>query len=167
MTVTQNVIWVIDTSSVAEIRRSIQNTQKVNVFAQLATLVRESRLFYPKQVVIELERWTDTKSPDAQFQWAKQNEALACRDAPSLDAIKLILAIVPTVLDPDKDTGVEEADPYLLARAVGLREQGTEARIVTEEKNDTPRKMSLRTAAGLVGVPSVPLRAFLQFERIT
>jgi len=84
-----------------------------------------------------------------------------------LDEVKLILAVVPTVLDPDKDTGVEEADPYVLALAVRLRDGGSDARIVTEEKNDTLRKMSLRTAAGLVGVPSVPLRAFLQFEGIS
>jgi hypothetical protein len=54
----------------------------------------------------------------------------------------------------------------LLAVAVRLRSDGKDARIVTEETKDTPRKMSLRTAAGLLGVPSVPLKAFLQFEGI-
>jgi hypothetical protein len=44
--------------------------------------------------------------------------------------------------------------------------QGQDARIVTEDAKDIPRKMSLRTAAGLVGVPSVPLKAFLRFEEI-
>ena len=53
-----------------------------------------------------------------------------------------------------------------LAKAVDLKQAGTDARVVTEEKNDTPRKMSLRTAAGLLGIPSVPLRAFLEFEGI-
>jgi hypothetical protein len=66
----------------------------------------------------------------------------------------------------NKDTGVEEADPYLLAVAVRLRVGGKDARVVTEEIKDTPAKMSLNTACGLVGVPSVPLRAFLQFEKI-
>jgi hypothetical protein len=73
--------------------------------------------------------------------------------------------LVPKVLDPDKE-GIEEADPYLLAMAVRLRVEGKDARIVTEEKNDYPRKLSLRTAAGLLGIPSVPLKAFLEFERI-
>jgi hypothetical protein len=61
---------------------------------------------------------------------------------------------------------VEEADPYVLAMARRLLAEGKDVRIVTEEKNDTPRKMSLNTAAGLLRLPSVPLRAFLEFEKI-
>lgn len=114
----------------------------------------------------ELERWADPNAPDAQYAWAKKNEATATEYAPTLDQVKEVLRAVPKVLDPDKDTGVEEADPYVLALAVHLRAEGKDARIVTEEKNDTPRKLSLRTAAGLLGVPSVPLKAFLGFESI-
>lgn len=129
-------------------------------------LVNESRLVFPKQFVDELERWADPGSPDAQYAWAKKNEAKATQYTPTLDQVKEVLSIVPRVLDPDKDTGVEEADPFVLAIAVRLRLEGKDARIITEEKNDTPRKLSLRTAAGLMGVPSVPLMAFLQFENI-
>ena len=50
------------------------------------------------------------------------------------------------------------------AKAVDLTQAGTDARVVTEEKKDMPRKVSLRTAAGQLGIPSVPLRAFLEFE---
>ena len=97
----------------------------------------------------------------------KQHEGKATERTPSLEEIKNVLGAVRTVLDPDKDTGVEEADPYILAVAVRLRAEGKDARMVTEEKKDTPRKMSLSTAAGFLGVPSVPLKAFLQFEEIT
>ena len=55
---------------------------------------------------------------------------------------------------------------FCLALAVRLRAEDKDARIVTEETKDIPRKMSLRTAAGLLGVPSVPLKAFLHFEEI-
>lgn len=163
---TQNITWVIDTSSVIEIRRSVENPRKVHVFSQMAILVNGGRLVFPKQVVDELERAADRESPDAQYKWAKQNDAKATECAPSLDEVKEVLRNVPKVLDPDKDTGVEEADPYVLAMAVRLRAENKDARIVTEEAKDIPRKMSLRTAAGLLGVPSVPLRAFLQFEGI-
>jgi hypothetical protein len=88
------------------------------------------------------------------------------RASPSFEEVKEVLAAVPTVLDPDKDAGAEEADPYLLAVAVRLRAEGKDARLVTEEIRDTPKKMSLNTACGLVGVPSVPLKAFLKFEGI-
>lgn len=161
-----DVTWVIDTSSVAEIRRSIENLQKRHVFARMSTLIKEKRLVFPRQVVAELERLADPRSPDPQYQWAKQHEGEATEPAPSFEEIKETLGAVPTVLDPDKDTGVDEADPYVVSMAVHLRAQGKDARIVTEETRDTPRKMSLRTAAGLLGVPSVPLKAFLKFEGI-
>ena len=85
---------------------------------------------------------------------------------PSLELVKATLATVPKVLDPDKDMGAEEADPYVLAMAAHLRRESKDARIVTEENKDTPSKLSLRTAAGLLGIPSVPLKAFLDFEGI-
>jgi Domain of unknown function (DUF4411) len=108
----------------------------------------------------------DPVNRDAQYQWAKTHEAKATERAPSFDDIKNVLALVPKVLDPDKDSGAEEADPYLLALATLLRTKGLDARIVTQETKDTPKKMSLNTACGLLGIPSVPLAAFLQFERI-
>jgi hypothetical protein len=80
--------------------------------------------------------------------------------------VQRVLAVVPSVLDADKDTGVEEADPYVLALAGQLHNQGKEVRIVTEDARDIPTQMSLRTAAGLLGIPSVPLKAFLDFARI-
>ena len=163
---TQPAIWVIDTSSIAEVRRSITNDKKPTVFARMSMLVEQGRLVFAKQVVDELERTADPDSPDAQYKWAKQSEGTACKQAVSLEEVKSVLATVPGVLDPDKDVGVEEADPYLLALALRLRTEGADARIVTEEKNDMPRKMSLRTAAGLLGIPAVPLLAFLRFEKI-
>jgi len=50
-----------------------------------------------------------------------------------------VLAAVPKVLDPEKDSGAEEADPYVLALAVNLRdEKKKNARIVTEGTRDLP-----------------------------
>lgn len=162
-----SVIWIIDTSSVAEVRRSVENVKKAEVFRRMSALVEQGRLRYPKEVVGELERAADPSAPDAQYQWAKQHETRASEPRPSLDLVKATLAAVPNVLDPDKDMGAEEADPYVLAMATHLRSEGhDDARIVTEENKDTPSKLSLRTAAGLLGIPSVPLKAFLDFEGI-
>jgi Domain of unknown function (DUF4411) len=133
----------------------------------MGILVQEGRLVFPKEVVGELERTADPRSPDPQFQWAKQHEPTACtHGAPTLQQVKDILSLVPKVLDVDKDTRVEEADPYVLAMASRLLNEGKNVRIVTEETKEMPRKMSLRTAAGLLRIPSVPLRAFLGFEGI-
>jgi hypothetical protein len=162
-----NVVWIIDTSSIAQVRRSIANPRKSAVFEQMGKLVEEGRLAFPAEVVEELERGADPATPDQQFLWAKKYKAHSAQNQPTLEQVKEVLSVVPTVLDPDKDTGAEEADPYLLAMALHLRDLGRDARIVTEEVRDYPRKMSLNTAAGLLGVPSVNLMAFLGFMRIT
>ena len=73
---------------------------------------------------------------------------------------------MPNALDPSEDPGAEEADPCVLAAARKLRDEGFDARIVTQESRDTPTKMSLNTAAGVLGVPSTPLRGLLAAEGI-
>ena len=162
------IVWVIDTSSICQIRRQFQNTVKPRVFERLTELVSEERLVFPPEVIGELERGAeDRKRPDAQLAWAKLNEDVACAELTcSFEEIRDVLAEVPTVLDPDKDSGAEEADPYVLAVALRLRANGVDARIVTEERTDTPTKMSLNTAAGLLGIPSLPLGGFIVKERI-
>ena len=164
---TSQVVWVIDTSSIIEVRRSTQKRHREQIFRRMTELVTEGRLAYPPQVVAELERSAQPKSPDPQFVWAKQNASTAHRTGGcSLDDVREVLAEVPEVLDPNKDTGPDEADPYVLAIARKLRVDGTDARVVTEERRDTESKMSMNTAAGILGIPSVPLAAFLKVEKI-
>src|SRR5262245_39928579 len=116
-----DIVWIIDTSSIVEIRRSVENTRKVEVYSKLTELVGQGRLLFPRQVLDELERVADQAAPDQQYLWAKRNQSTGCANPPSLDSVKSVLAVVPRVLDPDKDTGAEEADPYILARAAELR----------------------------------------------
>jgi hypothetical protein len=73
----QDVIWVFDTSSIIEIRRSIENARKQAVFRAMSSLVSSGRLVFPIQVVKELERFADPNLPDAQYLWAKANEEMA------------------------------------------------------------------------------------------
>ena len=159
---TSTVIWVLDTCSIIEVRRSTQKSERGQIFRQMTRLVTEGRLVYPPEVVTELKRFAD-----AQLAWAESNASTAHSNGScSLDDVKEILAEVPEVLDPDKDTGQDEADPYVLAVARNLRKEGTDARVITEERRDTIRKMSVNTAAGILGIPSVPLVAFLKTEKI-
>jgi hypothetical protein len=161
------VVWVIDTSSIIEVRRAVPVAVRKKTFAGLTQLVNENRLAYPPEVLDELERNIDPKTPDEQYQWAKSNATAAhVRAKCDLDDVKAVLADVPTVLDPEKDSGVEEADAYVLAVARKLRAAGIDARIVTQENRDTPAKMSMSTAAGILGIPCVPLKAFLTAESI-
>jgi hypothetical protein len=132
------IVWIIDTSSIAEIRRSVENTRRVDVFGRLTDLVNQGQLLFPRQVLDELERVADQAAPDQQYLWAKRNQGTACLNAPSLDSVKAVLAVVPRVLDPDKDTGVDEADPYVLAKAADLPSDGVDGRIVTGERSSRP-----------------------------
>jgi hypothetical protein len=166
MAATATVVWVIDTSSICEVRR-LPNANKAAVFARLDALVTAGRLVFPPEVLEELKRQADPDSPDAQFRWAQDNAAVATPPATcTFDETKAVLAIVPDVLDPAKDAGAEEADPYVLAAARKIRQTGVDARIVTQEARDTPTKMSINTAAGVLGIPSLPLRGLLLAEGI-
>jgi len=158
-------VWIIDTSSIIQVRR-LDNKKKTAIFRKMSALVEAGRLVFPKEVVKEMERFADPDSPDEQYEWAAHHESEACKDGPSLGEVRDVLAKVRKVLDPDKDTGADEADPYVLAMALRARDRGEDARVVTQERKETPTKMSLSTAAGLLGLPSVPLEAFLEFEGI-
>jgi predicted nucleic acid-binding protein len=57
------IIWVLDTSSIIEIRRSVAAAQRNDVFLGMGNLVAADRIFFPKQVVEELERAADPKLP--------------------------------------------------------------------------------------------------------
>jgi hypothetical protein len=158
------VVWVIDTSSIIAVRRDVTVAVRRKAFERLTQLVNDGRLVYPPEVLDELKRNTDPKSPDEQYQWCKDNAATAhALMSCDHDEVKAVLAEVPTVLDPEKESGAEEADPYVLALARKLRAAGVDARVVTQE---SPLKMSMSTAAGVLGIPCVPLKAFLVAESI-
>src|SRR5689334_25368164 len=123
------VVWVIDTSSIVEVRRAVPVVVRKKTFAGLTQLVNDNRLVYPPEVLDELERNVDPKTPDEQYEWAKANADAAHAQANcDLTDVKSVLAEVPTVLDPEKDSGVEEADAYVLAIARKLRSAGADAR---------------------------------------
>jgi hypothetical protein len=162
-----DVVWVIDTSSIIAVRRQVTVAVRKQTFASMSQLVNDGRLIYPPEVLDELERNTDLKNPDDQYKWCKANAAQAhARESCDYEEVRAVFAEVPDVLDPDKEGGVEEADPYVLALARKRRDAGVDARVVTQETKDTPMKMSMNTAAGVLGIPCVPLRAFLAAERI-
>lgn len=160
-------VWVIDTSSLIAIK-SLPHADRDRVFARLSVRVKGARLFFPREVLNELKRdSSDKRSPDRPCVWALEVEGDACQHAPTLEEVKAVLAIVPDILDPAKDSGADEADPYVLALAKKLRDQGVDARVVTEEAKNYLRKLSLNTACGMLGIPSLPLLGLLRSEGIS
>lgn len=160
-------IWVVDTSAVIQIKSSIRRDQRPRVFDAFTALVRDGRLKFPVQVVHELKRDVEGRPPDQACTWALSVEAAAYDVAASYDELKAVLAVVPDVLDSAKESGVDEADPYVLALAARLRFEGHDARVVVQELRDTPKKLSLNTACGILGIPCVPLLGLLRAEGIS
>lgn len=124
-------VWVIDTSSVLEIRRKLANEKHAEIYRGLGLLVDQGK------------------------------------HGTSHASLRTVLAVegVAQLLDPDKP-GVEEADPYVLALAHHLIGLGLFARVITEDRVNSPEKIALASACGLVGIPVVPVRAFLLNRQI-
>jgi hypothetical protein len=78
----------------------------------------------------------------------------------SLERVRELLSLVPDVID--KESQVEEADPYVLALALEIRAGGQKVVVVTEERRDRPDKLSMNTACGLLRVPCLPVQALLR-----
>jgi Domain of unknown function (DUF4411) len=162
------IFWVIDTSSIIEVRRFVPRTDQPTVFGRLDVLVISDSLVYPAQVVDELERYSDASSnnPDLPFQWAKRNQVRASRHGPQFEKVREVLAHpqVRNILDPEK-TGVEEADAYVLGLAMHLKDQG-EVTVITEERRDRPDKLSMNTACGLLRLYCLSMKPFLAQQGI-
>ncbi len=167
-------VWVIDTSSIIEVRRpalQIPTPRLAAVYRQLGELVNQGSLVFPRKVLDELERQAGmiaaTGSADLPYEWARQNAETATRHGTDYGALREVLAVegIAQLLDPDK-RGVEPADPYVLALAHQLRGLGDFPRVITEDRRDAPDKVALASACGLVGIPVVPTRAFLLNRRI-
>lgn len=166
-------IWVLDTCSIIEIRRTalqIPKTKQPEIYKQLTALVSEGVLVYPREVLGELERHTEkitgASKRDFPYEWAKENAPTACRFSTDYGKLREALAVdgIEDLLDAD-NPGVEPADPYVLGLAHQLRDQ-REPCVITEDRNNAPDKIGLASAVGLIGIPVVPIRAFLLNRRI-
>jgi Domain of unknown function (DUF4411) len=160
-------VSVIDTSSILQVRRIIARQEQQGVYDKLTVLVQGNSLFFPKEVVVELERWSnpDPSSTDLPLEWVKANSHKAAKHGVPFDALKLVLEQVQEVHDPDK-LGVEEADPYVLALAIHLQQQGKQVMVLTEERKDRPDKISMTTAYGVLRLPCLPVHMFLRINGI-
>ncbi len=154
--------WVIDTSSIIEVRRSVLVVEQPSVYSKLEEMTRQALLVFPIEVLKELERAADQSRPDLPLKWAKRVEAVAVSN-PSLDVVRDVLGQVPSVLDPDKSGGAEEADPYVLALAVELQRGGASVTIITQERDiDKPGKLVAVNRRGLQRIPAVTMLPFLR-----
>jgi len=164
----QSEIWVIDTSSIIEIKQVAPKPDWKAIFQDLTKLVTQDALVYPKQVVDELKAGKLTRGYDRPYEWAKSNAQHAARHGPLFDELRAIMnhQTASRVVDPNKAFGVDEADPYVLALALHLKKDGHSVTVVTEESRSTPQKLSISQACGALRLYAMKVEVFLTDRNI-
>jgi hypothetical protein len=133
------------------------------VWDGLTDLATKSHVLFPPEVCAELELGA-AANPDPPLEWARRHRGCSERKA-SFEVVREVLTIAPELVDPDSPH--EQADPYVVALALELKRGGFDVRVITDDRKDKrtrPIKLSVVTAAGLLGIATVPLFAFLRIE---
>ena len=156
-------VWVIDSSSIIAVREQVSRVHERKVFNALSSLTNGSRLHWPPEVTQEVEA---ALIADSAVAWVKAHRESGER-TPQMETVKSVLRKAPLLVDPEAMR--EQADTYVVAVALEMASDDLFAptvTIITEDRRDKPAKLSLATAAGLHGIPTIPLRAFLSSQQI-
>jgi hypothetical protein len=159
-------VAIIDTScpiKVKELFPAIADQHRV--FKVLEERVRHGLLTYPSQVVDELERFAEGDFPAL---WAKSCQRHLKFGDPPEDYVKRVLkeasdlyrGRVRTVVDPNKTH--EDADPYVVAEALYLKDQGRNVAVITNDRFDTPSRIAITTACKMLKLPFQTAQDFLR-----
>ena len=162
-------VYVIDTSSIIEIRRRMSQAtlpELKSVFEKLGTLVDGGTLLFPQQVYGELEQGNKNLggADDAPFEWIHAHRGQAVKDTKLFAQVRRVLEVAPNLVDKEKISGPDQADPWVVALALSLVEGGRAVTVITEDRNDRLDKTSVQSACGLLGIPAMSITAFLQHK---
>ena len=151
-------IDVLDTSALVESKRAIVVSAQWAAFKVLEQRVAEGLIAMPRQVIKEVTAIAHADIPGA---WAPgMRSQLRHPIDVGYEFVARVMTVAGEVVDASA-TG-EEADPYVLALALCLRDRGHAVRVVTEDSVDRlPLRISLCTDCDRFGVPHLDVRTFL------
>jgi hypothetical protein len=162
-------LFVIDTSSIIEPRRLLSRetaAERNRVYRALGALVEEGRLFFPSQVYEELERWHDVgEAEDLPFEWAcafKGRATAAATPDELFVAVRAVLNEVDNLVDFDKVSPADDADPWVVGLALHLAQAGHSVSVITEDRSDRDHKTSMVSACGALELPAMSVRMLLK-----
>ena len=163
MAVILDEIFVIDTSSLINVKETIRPSERVQVFIELTTLCQQGRLVYPNEVFRELQDGVKPGRRDLPFEWARDNKQMGCRIGACHDELNSVMShpVAKLTSDPDQTKEPDDADPHVLATALNLVSNWYKPIVVTQESRKKPPLVSLNIAAGSLGLPAINLYAFL------
>ena len=165
-------LFVLDTSAaikVKELYPAIADQHKV--FERFTQMVKQQEMTFPRQVVAELLRAAKGDMPAL---WIKSvMKSHKFNDDPPTETVKTVLNLARkkhfgrtlSVVDPMKTH--EDADPYVLAHATHLKEQGHKAIVVTNDRFDNEYRLAMVTACKILNLDfrtTVPFLRSLGFE---
>ena len=164
-------VYVIDTSSVIQVRPIMAQQTRARVtaaYARLIALAHTGVLRFPRGVIDEIKVGATKAAagPDPAYSWAVACESHAVPNHDVHAEAKEVLKEVPDVLDASKTSTTDEADPYIIGLALKLCREGDRITVITEETRDSPYKTSMSSACGIMRIPSISIRVFLARQAI-
>lgn len=112
-----------------------------------------------------MERGHDGDPDDRAFFWADKHKDDAQGDvsiADLFEPVRIVNAAVDNLIDYDKASPGDDADPWVVGLALHLKQEGRKVSVVTEDRNDRPEKTSVQSACGVLEIPALTLRAFVK-----
>lgn len=159
------MIWVLDTCALSEPRRieRISKKKEGAVFDGLTALVTSDVVVFPRQVVDELSERGYDDEHFRPYHWADEHKKHACRFGHLFEEQAEVLAHnqIRRICDWEQSKGTDPADPHILALAMHLRKSGQEVTVVSEDRVDKPKKLSVATGCGLLQVYWLRMEPFL------
>lgn len=151
------MLYVLDSATLL----TIQNFRNdaADLFDGMTTLVQDSRLCFPPEVVEELRRLAHKEQA---LVWARAVPDSRCNKGAPDNYTSWVLYSCPTLVDGTALANQETAAPFVAAQAVQIRTEGGEASVVTEDIYEKPTRTCLWQACGDLGLPRIRLEDFLE-----
>ena len=155
---TKGLVWLLDASAIIRIKTQVPGNQQWRLFRQLEEMVVSGDIAFPKQIRVEV---AGMAHPDAPGVWVDGVFPLLQHPAePESGWIRHVMASkAAAVVDPNKAR--EDGDPFLLALALQLKDDGHEVCIVTEDQADNPSRIALSVACEHLSLGWCGLAEFL------
>lgn len=149
-------VWILDTPALVEAKSALSVADQWQTFKLLEDMVRAGTVTMPRLVIREI---SEIAHPDLPGAWAPGVRDIQQHPLdPQWEHVQRVMAEAGDVVDPNKPK--EDADPYVLALALQLIEQGHDVCVVTEDRVDRNR-IAVTTACDRLGIANSSVRDFL------
>ena len=153
-------VFVLDTSSIIQIKRIIPAREQWELAKNMERMVEKGSIVFPRQVTREISGQKHTDLPEAWVHGVDSKIENSHREADP-EYLEEVMDKARAVVEYDAEG--DPADPYILALALQMRKEGKQVWVVTEDVEDRlPSKISIRTACRRLGLPMMQIEEFVE-----